>query len=183
MTSARILIPHLDCRIQPDLELRAWALPLRDGALALHYALTGDLSRIRVPTTSFSTRTDGLWRHTCFEAFVAGADDTAYREFNFSPDGQWQAYGFATYREGGPLACVSFPTIDCKTSRGVLELRVHLPPDLLPPGRRFRIGLSAVIEDPNGVLSYWALRHPPGKPDFHHPDTFALAIDLPETPS
>ena len=44
-------------------------------------------------------------------------------------------------------------------------------------------GLSAVIEDPNGVLSYWALRHPPGKPDFHHPDTFALEIDLLETPS
>jgi hypothetical protein len=45
------------------------------------------------------------------------------------------------------------------------------------------LGLSAVIEDLDGVLSYWALRHPPGKPDFHHPDTFALEIDLLETPS
>jgi hypothetical protein len=36
--------------------------------------------------------------------------------------------------------------------------------------------LAAVIEDENGGLSYWALRHPPGKPDFHHPNAFAMTI-------
>jgi hypothetical protein len=40
-----------------------------------------------------------------------------------------------------------------------------------------RIGASAVIEDDGGALSYWALRHPPGKPDFHHPDAFALELE------
>jgi hypothetical protein len=29
----------------------------------------------------------------------------------------------------------------------------------------------------SGALSYWALRHPPGKPDFHHPAGFALELD------
>jgi hypothetical protein len=42
-----------------------------------------------------------------------------------------------------------------------------------------RLGLSAVIEDIDGRLSYWALKHPPGKPDFHHPDSFALDVTLP----
>jgi hypothetical protein len=39
------------------------------------------------------------------------------------------------------------------------------------------IGLAAVIEEKSGTLSYWALRHAPGKPDFHHPDAFALVLD------
>jgi hypothetical protein len=42
--------------------------------------------------------------------------------------------------------------------------------------RHLRIALAAVIEDDNGRLSYWALRHSPGKPDFHHPDGFALKV-------
>jgi len=42
-----------------------------------------------------------------------------------------------------------------------------------------RIGLSAVIEETDGTKSYWALRHPPGKPDFHHPDCFALTLGAP----
>ncbi|MBI3061386.1 MAG: hypothetical protein HYY83_05345 [Deltaproteobacteria bacterium] len=29
----------------------------------------------------------------------------------------------------------------------------------------------------DGTISYWALKHPPGKPDFHHPDAFALEIE------
>ncbi len=39
------------------------------------------------------------------------------------------------------------------------------------------LGLSAVIEDRSGALSYWALKHPPGKPDFHHADSFTLQIE------
>jgi hypothetical protein len=41
---------------------------------------------------------------------------------------------------------------------------------------RLRIGLSAVIEGKDGALSYWALRHAPGKPDFHHRRAFALEL-------
>jgi hypothetical protein len=60
-----------------------------------------------------------------------------------------------------------------------LELSAVIPSALLPPGPAdapLRIGLSAVIEDRDGSLSYWALRHPHGKPDFHHPDAFALEL-------
>jgi hypothetical protein len=34
-----------------------------------------------------------------------------------------------------------------------------------------------VIETLDGSLSYWALRHPPGKPDFHHSESFALELE------
>ena len=39
-----------------------------------------------------------------------------------------------------------------------------------------RIGLAAVIESSDGH-SYWALRHPLDKPDFHNADGFALVFD------
>jgi len=42
------------------------------------------------------------------------------------------------------------------------------------------LGLSAVLEDRDGGFSYWALVHPPGKPDFHHRDCFALTLPAPE---
>jgi hypothetical protein len=37
--------------------------------------------------------------------------------------------------------------------------------------------LSAVVEDRARVLSYWALKHPAEKPDFHHPDGRVIALD------
>jgi hypothetical protein len=43
----------------------------------------------------------------------------------------------------------------------------------LPRNVLWRLGLSALIEETSGRKSYWALAHPPGKPDFHHADCFA----------
>ena len=42
---------------------------------------------------------------------------------------------------------------------------------------RWRLGLSAVLEERDGTKSYWALAHPPGDtPDFHHEDCFAAQL-------
>ena len=46
----------------------------------------------------------------------------------------------------------------------------------------WQIGVSAVIEETDGPKSYWALAHPPGDPDFHHPDCFALEFPAAERP-
>jgi hypothetical protein len=43
-------------------------------------------------------------------------------------------------------------------------------------GRELRLAVSAVTQSDQGVISYWALAHPPGKPDFHHRDGFALRL-------
>jgi hypothetical protein len=43
----------------------------------------------------------------------------------------------------------------------------------------FEVAISAVIEELDGTKSYWALTHPPGKPDFHHPTCFAATLPPP----
>jgi hypothetical protein len=143
-------------------------------ALSLRYLLAGHVERLRIPVPRQPVRADGLWRRTCFEAFVAADGAPAYREFNFSPSGEWAAYAFANYREGGSALDCGPPTIHCRRSPGVFELEAEVP---FPPGGSLRLGLSAVLEDAEGLRSYWALRHPGARPDFHDPASFTLTLD------
>lgn len=154
-----------------------------DGGDAIHlrYSLDGDLGRLRLPPAAPPNRVDELWRHTCFEAFVAFDGATAYAEFNFSPSGEWAAYSFRRYREREPLdPAVPAPAIAARTGPQSLELDAHIhPARALAPhrGAPLRVGLAAVVEERDGALSYWALSHPLPRPDFHHRDTFALVLD------
>jgi hypothetical protein len=153
-----------------------------DSRFAFDYVLSGDLSNIRVPPSVSACRVDRLWEHTCFEAFVRVKGQASYYEFNFSPSGEWTAYAFRGYREGEPVDDDQLnPKIAVQKEAGRLELHAVIRLDRLSkiqPGSILRFGLSAVVEDVNGRLSYWALEHPPGKPDFHHRDNFALEIPL-----
>lgn len=158
----------------------ARAMP--DGGIAFSYLLEADLSRLRIPVRGPGRRTDGLWQHTCFEAFVAVPGAAGYREFNFAPAGDWAIYAFSGYREGVPVTIAQAPEITVHIGDGRLEVeaivaREHVPQEGSAAG--WRIALSAVIEDDAGVLGYWALEHPPGKPDFHHADGFALVLRPP----
>ena len=132
----------------------------------LRYTLNGDLARLRIPAPAARpAATDGLWRRTCFECFVASGHGTAYREFNFSPSGDWAAYAFRAERVRD-AACEPLPAprIACVHDARTLTLDAWLP-GLLPGGP---LGLAAVIEAQDGGLSYWALHHPAPRPDFHH---------------
>lgn len=151
----------------------------RTGRLELTYFLRFQPGSIRLPSPAAGTRVEGLWRHTCCEAFIAVAGEPAYREFNFSPSGDWQAYTFTTYRQGGLLEPAQGPALTCEAETDRLTLRARLPAPDLPPAGLWRLGLNAVLEDMQGNLSYWALRHAAGRPDFHHPDGFALEIAPP----
>jgi hypothetical protein len=157
--AARFIVVHL--RREPQV-------------LALRYVLTGNLGQVRLPAPRPAARADGLWRHTCFEVFIAVDRSPAYQEFNFSPSSEWAAYALGGYRErSAPLDCDA-PRIAVRASDTELELEARIV--RAGPGR-LRLGLSAVVEDAQGVLSYWALRHPSDRPDFHHADAFALEID------
>jgi hypothetical protein len=147
--------------------------------LTLAFVLECDLSRLRIPESRPPRRAGGLWRHTCFEVFVSNESGPGYREFNFSPSGEWAAYTFRGYRDGGELEVELAPGIVVRQTVSRLVLDATICRGGLPSGRPLRLGLSAVVEDTDGVLSYWALRHPPGKPDFHHSDAFALQLVLP----
>jgi MOSC domain-containing protein YiiM len=72
---------------------------------------------------------------------------------------------------------LSAPAVTIALDDNGLELNVSLALDRLtglPADKRWRLGLSAVIEETSGRKSCWALAHPPGKPDFHHSDCFVL---------
>ena len=140
--------------------------------LHAEYRIEGDLDRVRIPASTAPRRMDGLWRHTCCELFVSRGDEPAYREFNFSPSGEWAAYAFKGYRDPAPLPDL-LPGLRVQRAQGCLELHARVP---ITEGGKFRIAVSTVIEDSEGALSYWALAHPPGKPDFHHRDAFVAEL-------
>jgi hypothetical protein len=149
--------------------------------LALSFRLTGSLDRLLIPPPAPPVRADGLWQHSCFEAFIRPAGSEAYREFNFSPSGEWAAYRFDSYRSG-MSDLEEFPPPRIATRSGeVLEVEVGLVPGL-PGESTWQLGLSAVVEEASGGKSYWALAHPPGQPDFHSRDCFALELAPPPRP-
>jgi hypothetical protein len=147
--------------------------------LNCRYLLRGDVARLRVPQAGAGRRVDGLWKHTCFEAF-ASADSAAYYEFNFSPALDWAAYCFDDYRSGMKAAALAqAPGLQVHRSSDALELAatVHLAGlTELCKAPALQLALAAVIEEEAGRLAYWALRHPPGNPDFHHPESFTLEL-------
>lgn len=150
------------------------------GKLAVRFVLDADMSQIALPTLRSPDRADELWRHTCFEVFVALPDSDAYVELNFSPSTEWAMYGFVAYRRGmTPLEVQRPPRVAVRPMpRGlVLEAVTHLAELPMPqPGSPLRAGAAAVVEEKDGRLTYWALTHPSALPDFHHRLGFVLQV-------
>ena len=180
MRRSLTLHPDSTCTVVTGIEVEA-ARTDRN-LLTLRYALTGKIDALKLPSMVSPTRSDELWRTTCFEAFLRTADSAAYYELNFAPSTEWAAYRFSDYREGMAVATVvETPRIELRTTDAIFELQASLSlHDLpgLPSDRPWHLGLSAVIEEANGQLSYWALAHPPGKPNFHHSDCFAWVLPV-----
>lgn len=154
--------------IEVEVERQAWTLALR-------YRLEGDLAAVVLPPHESAERTDELWRHTCFEAFLRTAGASGYHEFNVAPSGRWAAYRFDGYRDGMAEAEIYVYQASVDRSEGVYQLQVEIELNK-PPAFPWEAAITAVIEEANGRKSYWALAHPPGKPDFHHPDGFILEL-------
>ena len=179
--STKVLICHpaTPGPVVSSIEARISSNP--DGSIRLSYLLRGDIIRLRVPEELAPARVDQLWEHTCFEAFIGVLGETGYREFNFSPSGQWAAYSFKDYRQPDErLPEFEAPIVVAQRSAGRLEVNVTLPAGALPPNPAqapWQVGLSAVVEEADtvdGCHSYWALHHPCDRPDFHQRDAFAL---------
>ena len=177
------LLPHPDSPA-PAIRIEAEARHAPDDRLALRYRITGAVDALLLPPPAPPGRADGLWRHSCFEAFVRPAADAGYWELNFAPSAQWAAYRFSDYRQGMAVAGeVPPPRMEMLAGRENLELTASVElgrPLGLLADLPWQVGLSAVIEERNGRLSWWALAHPSGEPDFHHSDCFALELPPPE---
>jgi len=153
----------------------SWSMVQR-GTLALEYRVDDPHDHALWPISPRG-RADGLWQHSCFEAFVAQGDGAAYAEFNVSPSGAWAAYAFDDYRAGmRDLELANPPAVD-QTTQGIWHVSLDLCGlDALLGARPWRLALTAVIEARDGSTSLWSLRHPPAKPDFHHADCFAARL-------
>ncbi len=142
--------------------------------LDLAYRVDCPARLLALPDPAEPQRTDGLWQHTCFEAFVADGKG-AYAEFNLAPSGQWAAYDFDGYRSAMRPREMRAPAIACNPDHSEVLLSTQI--DL--GGLSGPLGLSAVIEEKDGTKSYWAVAHPDGKPDFHHAACFAATLPAP----
>lgn len=165
------LAPHPTTPAPAVRALTAAVWPVRAGRLRVRFTLEGDISMLHVPRRVEATRRDELWRHTCFEAFVAPASGTAYREFNLSPSAEWAVYDFEAYRVQATDRPDAAPACKISTTLTAITLDADLPLDVLA-GRPARLGLSAVVESVGGVISYWALAHAGPRPDFHRAESF-----------
>lgn len=151
-------------------------LQREDGFWLLEYVVFDPLGRLLIPQPARPERSSNLWRTTCFELFVRDSAST-YREYNFSPSGRWAAYQFAGYRAGmRDVEIEERPEIAPVRAGGTFAQLVVVEAATLAADGSQQLGLSAVIEEADGTISYWALVHPEGKADFHDPAGFALTI-------
>lgn len=173
-----VLTPHPDT--PPSAVRRVAGLIRReDEGFVLAFHISAEMGAIVLPEPGDGARRDELWRTTCFEAFVRAEGSEDYLEFNFAPSRNWAAYAFDSYRAGMRPAPVKAPFIDLVEEDDGMTLMVELFDGQLDAfaGRGpVRVALTAVIEETGGVKSYWALKHAPGKPDFHHPEGFVLEL-------
>lgn len=180
--SGALLHRHPDTPCPAISNIAATILWNQEGCLELTYTIDGIIDCLRISPYRSKVRVDGLWQHTCFELFIRAKDDAEYYEFNFAPSGAWAVYSFSGYRHRISTQVESIePKIAVLQDAARFTLSADIRLDSFPefrPGVCLSLGLSAVIEESDGALSYWALKHPPGKPDFHHADAFALELSL-----
>lgn len=148
-----------------------------NGRVEAVYRVVGALDMLEIVGRTAPDRRDELWKTTCFELFIGTNVDSHYLEYNFAPSRQWAAYKFSDYRaEMGELDA-STPQIEVVQGDHILSVTVSLQlPEQYWDGA-LRVGISAILAAKTGAISYWALAHPPGKPDFHHKDCFALQLE------
>lgn len=172
------LVPFVAGPAQAGLEFTG-SIRREGRCLTIGYGLRGPLEELVIPPPAAApVRRDGLWRSTCFEAFLAVPGAEFYRELNLSPAGHWNAYRLDGYRRGlrdDPDLAAPELQLERRAGELRLELRADLPAEL-GADQALEVGICAVLEHGNGAISYWALGHPGPEPDFHRRDGFLLRL-------
>ena len=147
---------------------------LSNGLLMLRYRVE-DSNFLDIPQArELPGRRDELWKSTCFEFFIydGGAN---YREFNFSPSGDWAAYRFHGYRtDRTNFDPVIAPSISCHHARNQLTASVYISTEEIRAARS--ASPCAVLIEEHRRPSYWAMKHGRLQPDFHDPACFQARL-------
>lgn len=141
----------------------------------LVYEVFGRVDALHLPPEHGPRPGRELWTSTCFELFIARSSH-GYRELNIAPSGAWGGFDFDGYRSAGrPLR--QAPVASLESTRGDNYYRADIVlSDAAVPDMAAHLGPAVVLKDGQGHLSYWALMHAPGKPDFHHPDLMRIPV-------
>lgn len=155
--------------------------PAGDGGLVAGFECHCYAGALRLPDVRPAETADDLWRHTCCELYVGVVGDVAYREFNWSPSGQWAMYYLSDYRVRDSFRlnlAVPEPGIRFASGAAGWTLQARLDAAALPSAAagQIELGIAAVLEAADGNLSYWALRHTATRPDFHRRESFVLRL-------
>lgn len=154
-------------------------LELQGVELTLEFSLGDPQDLIGVPKTQAAwggpelVREDGLWQATCFEAFLQPWGLNKYYEFNFALSPAWNAYEFSAYREPQPPAMThDFNLLKMSWDGTRKHLRLHL--ENHSGYHKFRVGLTAILQEKSGAKHFFALAHKGSQPDFHVIESFIL---------
>ena len=173
------LVPH-PATPPSDSEIKLWAnvdyagLFGASATLNLWFGVDAPIGHFVVPQSDDPGRRDELWKSTCFEAFLQAEGEAEYQEWNFAPSADWAAYRFEDRRTGmceQPVEEPPYIRVEDNLTWWALGATIAIP-----SGRRWALGLSAVIEEADGTKSYWALGHGSDRPDFHDPACFTARL-------
>lgn len=179
-----LLLPHPGFR-SPPIEIAAAARWLSLETLALSFAVHGPIEAVRWPARTPPKRRDGLWRRTCFEAFLKAPHSSKYVELNISPSSEWAAYCFTGRREGmatdAYARLAAFSATRAADSFALEASFAFSPGAPILASSRQSLSLAAVIAETGGASTYWALAHRSESPDFHHPASFVGDLQRPKS--
>jgi len=148
--------------------------------LFIRYEVSGDIYKILLSARATSpSRTDDLWKATCFEFFVAIPNQPGYWEFNMSPSSDWNVYRMDAYRRVGFREETAFTQLPFlfKETENQLSLDISVDLDrILQPQQAVQVGIAAIIQTMDGRETYWALTHPGQQADFHLREGFILEL-------
>jgi len=160
------------------IEIHCMGSITRENEIKIRFSLTGNLQHIKFDSImAGGKRTDNLWQKTCFELFIKTVGSLNYWEYNLSPSCNWAIYGFADYRDGkfDELSVDTLP-ISVNVQANVLSLESYLPLPQPLIGQKLKIGLSSVVQDKNGDIYYYALKHLKEQADFHDENSFLIDV-------
>lgn len=172
---------------QADVSAAIWWAP--EGGLELEFTVAAGLLSLVLPdeTSDRTSPTDGLWKHSCCEAFLGRKGHSEYLEFNLSPSGAWACYAFEGPRVRSANAS-NMPPPEIRTFRRQNGFTLHAKIPRLPPQYLLSdldVGLTTVLEmifDKTPCLSYWAIAHDAPVPDFHLRSSFAGLLPMSDSP-
>ncbi|OUC15704.1 MAG: hypothetical protein B0A82_05400 [Alkalinema sp. CACIAM 70d] len=158
----------------------------RENFLTVHYRLQGlqnaqDLcdSLTIAPPAKIPERRDNLWETTCFEFFLGLQNSPQYWEFNLSPAGHWNVYRFTDYRQGmEPETQITSLPFQVNQQNHQLDLMIEFNlASIISATQWLEVGITTVVQDCAGTVTYWALTHPGDQADFHRRDSFIVPLE------